>query len=509
MKVRKMPYWSGGERRLSEKWYAVFVDHSEILRRLPLFDDRRASESLAKVIDRLNSIRGGSDVITAELARSVEAMPQTIRAKLAKWEILSAAKVAAGKPLAEHLNDWKGSLLSKGGTERHAEKTSGRARRLFNECNFKFWSDLSASKLHAAIADMRIDYRNADGSIERGISAQTSNFYLQAAKQFARWMVQDGRATESPLAHLRGLNVRTDRRHDRRALSADELQWLLDVTAESDERNGMSGEARAMLYRLAVETGLRAGELRSLTRVSFRLDDEEPTVTIAAAYAKNRREDSLPLRANTAAALAAHLAGKMQRAKAFDVPAETAVSKMFRADLDHARRTWINAGETDAEREASGFLLYRDHSNLVADFHALRHTFISNLAAGGVHPKTAQALARHSTITLTMDRYSHIYRGALASALDVLPNLSPVVRQVKKTGSDGMPVTAENRLSPDLSPRCEFRRNSAESCGVERGKGQQVESLGNIERLSTIPSEVLNGSTRIRTWDQGFMRPLL
>ncbi len=193
-----MPYWSGGERRLSEKWYAVFVDHSEILRRLPLFDDRRASESLAKVIDRLNSIRGGSDVITTELARSVEAMPQTIRAKLAKWEILSAAKVAAGKPLAEHLNDWKDSLLSKGDTEHHAEKTSGRARRLFNECKFKFWSDLSASKLHDAIADMRIDYRNADGSIERGISAQTSNFYLQAAKQFARWMVQDGRATESP-----------------------------------------------------------------------------------------------------------------------------------------------------------------------------------------------------------------------------------------------------------------------------------------------------------------------
>ena len=26
----------------------------------------------------------------------------------------------------------------------------------------------------------------------------------------------------------------------------------------------------------------------------------------------------------------------------------------------------------------------------IADFHSLRHTFISNLAAGGVHPKLAQ-----------------------------------------------------------------------------------------------------------------------
>ncbi len=40
--------------------------------------------------------------------------------------------------------------------------------------------------------------------------------------------------------------------------------------------------------------------------------------------------------------------------------------------------------------------------------HALRHTFISNLARAGIHPKTAQALARHSTITLTLDRYSHV-----------------------------------------------------------------------------------------------------
>jgi integrase len=44
-----------------------------------------------------------------------------------------------------------------------------------------------------------------------------------------------------------------------------------------------------------------------------------------------------------------------------------------------------------------------DASKRVVDFHALRHTFITSLAKSGVHPKTAQMLARHSTITLTMD----------------------------------------------------------------------------------------------------------
>ena len=58
----------------------------------------------------------------------------------------------------------------------------------------------------------------------------------------------------------------------------------------------MAGVQRYWLYRLAVETGLRSGELRSLTRVSFDLNGSDPTVTIAAASAKNRDfEDPFPM----------------------------------------------------------------------------------------------------------------------------------------------------------------------------------------------------------------------
>ena len=66
---------------------------------------------------------------------------------------------------------------------------------------------------------------------------------------------------------------------------------------------------------------------------------------------------------------------------------------------------------------------YRDENNRVADFHALRHTFVTNLVSGGVHPKVAQTLARHSTITLTMDRYSHTHHNQLSQALSALPDL--------------------------------------------------------------------------------------
>jgi hypothetical protein len=64
-----------------------------------------------------------------------------------------------------------------------------------------------------------------------------------------------------------------------------------------------------------------------------------------------------------------------------------------------------------------------DDDGRVFDFHGLRHQFITNLATAGVHPKAAQMLARHSTITLTMDRYTHLGLVDQTAALDKLPGL--------------------------------------------------------------------------------------
>jgi site-specific recombinase XerD len=44
---------------------------------------------------------------------------------------------------------------------------------------------------------------------------------------------------------------------------------------------------------------------------------------------------------------------------------------------------------------------------LFADFHANRHTFISNLGRAGVPLATAQKLARHADPKLTANVYCH------------------------------------------------------------------------------------------------------
>ncbi len=50
----------------------------------------------------------------------------------------------------------------------------------------------------------------------------------------------------------------------------------------------------------------------------------------------------------------------------------------------------------------------------------MRHTFVTNLCRANVAPKTAQALARHSDIRLTMNTYSHVGQQEQAAAIGML-----------------------------------------------------------------------------------------
>jgi integrase len=149
--------------------------------------------------------------------------------------------------------------------------------------------------------------------------------------------------------------------------------------------------SREACKRFAANTGLRANEIRSLTVSSFNLGD--CTVRVKAAYSKRRREDVLPLRKDTAKAITELLKSKTPNAKAFNLPSRYRMADMIREDFRDAGINWQDDGDG------------------VLDFHSLRHSTASLLAASGVHPKTAQDLMRHSDINLTMSRYTHTLRG--------------------------------------------------------------------------------------------------
>jgi len=468
---------TNGETAEAAKWYCEFRDRNATTRRLPAFTSKAASEELGRNIVKLveyHKATGGQT--DPALSRWLTDLPRQTRAKLMDIGLLSRERAASCKFLVEHLNDFKAFLTANGQTPKHAGLVHSRAKRVLHGCGFKHHSEISPSKVMGFLSDLR-----KDTDAKRGMSSQTFNFYISAVKQFCRWMVKDRRAHEKPVAHLDGLNVQTDRRHDRRALTTAELHKLLDAARGGELVQGMAGAERVMLYRLARETGLRAGELRSLTRSSFRLNGDKPTVIVQAQYSKRRREDTLPLRPELAETLKAYLGLMAPAATAFPtMPSKWELAKMLRADLEAAE------------------IPYRDDAGQVFDFHGFRHTFITNLARGGVHPKTAQALARHSTITLTMDRYSHSLMGEQAEALEVLPDLSEAARQsARATGTDGAVKTSESgskNLADCLALFGGFRASEGVSDGRGKGSGDNLvshaESPAKQGGNAAIPSSI-------------------
>ncbi|MCK4600816.1 MAG: tyrosine-type recombinase/integrase, partial [Phycisphaerae bacterium] len=359
-----------------------------------------------------------------------------------------------GRITGGHLANFHAALLAKGVTAKHANMKRSQAAWVLKLCKARHLPDLKATEVQLAMRTLRDD---------EGLSLQTLNHYLRSIKQFSRWLWRDGRCPENVLVHLSGYNARLDRRHDRRSLTDDEAKWLVRTTDSSGEAFGLSGADRAMLYRLAMGTGFRRNELRSLTPESFELDADPPTVIVEAAYSKRRRRDVQPIHRDLADMVHLWLGSKragtqcpLRELPVFDTTDAHwhRTSRMLRGDLEAARTAWlaeIKSPELRRQQKQTSFLAYCDAAGLVADFHALRHTYITNIGRGGASMKTHQELARHSEPGLTM-RYTHPHISDKTAALNALPSLTgmePQLQQARATGTDDMVVRNDPGEKPE------------------------------------------------------------
>jgi len=395
----------------TQHYHIEFEDNNGIRRRLKAYTNERASERLADKIESLLDCQRNSRQPDDELSKWLERIPATIRDELIEFSLLDAQRTAAGKTLDELISKFDKSLQAKERTPKYIKETVMQLRRVFDGCKFRYWSNITPTQVETYLKDLR----------ERGIGHRRSNAYLKSTKQFCKWVVESGYAGESPVKYLKALNEAVDRRRERRAATPDELRRLLEATIESPKRYGMSGCERSLLYRLAAETGLRADEIRTLTVGAFDFDDL--TVTVKAGYSKHREKDVLPLKKTSGllAKLREFFAGKMPGVKAFGGTYKQltdSTADMLKADLADAKIPYI------------------DDNGEVLDFHALRHTFITNLR--NAPSRVAQSLARHKSSAMT-DRYTHIRVHDERAALDGLPDLSlpsKEKQQAVKTGTD-------------------------------------------------------------------------
>jgi integrase len=314
-------------------------------------------------------------------------------------------------PLAKHLADFGKYLVAKGGTEKHADATVQQSAYLLDYIKATKISEISFSAITNAVKSIQ----------DAGYSLETANHYATAVKSFCRWMWKDKRAREHFLVHLEKKSSESDRRHVRRALTPDEAAKLIQAAQLGEDYRGLSGPERAMLYSLAIGTGLRASELRSLTLERFELDATPPVAVCLAGYTKNGQEARQPLSTSLVERLRPWLATREPGKPVFGrITNDTSI--MIRRDL------------------AAAGIPYETDSGVV-DFHSLRGCYISYLVSSGASVKTCQTLARHSDPKLTIGIYAKASRYDLDSAVEALPDLTPTRptsenQALRATGTD-------------------------------------------------------------------------
>jgi integrase len=286
---------------------------------------------------------------------------------------------SAQQPLSKHQDDFVADLVALGRTKKYSKLVMARFTRLAAECKWRMPGDITTNSF--------VSWR----AQQTKLSPKTLNEYLNAANALLNWMVKQGRVSENPLRGMAHADVRGHTMH-RRAYTGEELDRLLAV-AEPDIR---------LLYLAAALTGLRAGELKQVIWGDIHLDCERPHICVRASTAKNRKDATLPLHPQLVAEL-------LKCRKPTTKPESRAFSqhphpdRQIRADLEKAGIPRI------------------DSTGRKLDFHALRYTFATRLAACGVSQRLAQELMRHSDPRLTANIYTDATQLPTFEAIQVIP----------------------------------------------------------------------------------------
>lgn len=386
--------------RRTSKWYGKYRDPEGVLHRVPLCTDKMAARAmLVEVVrDTERRLAGLIDPAADHLARSV----------------------------SEHIEEYRAHMVANARSEKHIGETTRLITRVSEECRYRILADLRSGgdRLEQYLAE-----RHEEGAAHRTINAD-----LVAIRSFCRWLMTKGRLAEDPTKGLHRLNVEEDRRRERRPLTDAETHRLIDTTFRSTrEFRDLTGTDRAVMYTLAQRTGLRRKELRSLMPVSFDLEESPPTVQVEAANSKRRKKDLLPLSDDVAQTMREYLAGRPPQQRVWPGAWWRRSAEMLRLDLREAGIEPVDA------------------QGRVIDFHGQRTTFITALARANVPPATAQKLARHSDINLTMGPYTRLQLADLAEAVGRLPDLRPSISSGEQSSSAAPPPEKPPQDDPLLA----------------------------------------------------------
>ncbi len=249
---------------------------------------------------------------------------------------------------------------------------------------------------------------------EQGLSPRTIQFtraiLRRALEQAVKWSLvarNVAKLTEAPsVAHL-----------EMQTFTSGQARQFLDA---------VQGDRLAALYTVALSLGLRQGEALGLrwqdvdfdagtlhVRVALQRLAGQPYRLVKPKTKQSRR--SLPLAPNLVAALRAHQARQLKERLACGQDWHNSWDLVFTTPGGAPLSKHTLIGQFKRHLDRVGLPEMR--------FHDLRHSCASLLVAQGVHPRVVMEILGHSTITLTMNTYSHVLPQAQRDAAGLLDEL--------------------------------------------------------------------------------------
>ena len=320
------------------------------------------------------------------------------------------------RPIEQHMDEYVASLREEGKTLFYIGEKERILKTIFNRTRMKTLADLTPERLDKYLAQM-VKSRGLDSG--QAVAPATKVVHRSAAISFANWLKEKKRLADNPLENVTKPKGKTVR--DRRSLTRDEIQilltaarerplreastntggrkskrktkrikrvWAVSLRSESELRYKELGRERALLYKMALMTGLRRGELTALRVAFLRLDLKPlPSLELPGEFTKNGEKAKLLLVPELAEELRQWITDTNRQTNDLLFTVSSKINNIFKRDL-----------------KAAG-IPYQDDRGRFADFHSLRHAANTMLGIAGIPPKLRQLFMRHSDIRLTTATY--------------------------------------------------------------------------------------------------------
>ena len=250
---------------------------------------------------------------------------------------------------------------------------------------------LGSYSLAAITPDLVADFR--DGRLAGGLANDTVRLELSLLSHVYTIAIKEGRIglTYNPVANIRKPAPGAGRN---RRLTAEEEQHLLKVCTRYS--NPMLG----WLVRLAIHTGMRAGELRTLRRDQVDLARRVVTLT----QTKNGSVRTVPLTRSALKVFQQVLSNPIK-------PVDCDLIFFGEPGRDGKRRPY--------EFHPAWQQVLKDNGISGLRFHDLRHEAVSRLVEAGLADQEVAAISGHKSMQM-LRRYTHLRAEDLVAKLDKL-----------------------------------------------------------------------------------------